>query len=148
MASLISKLTLSSVIKSPTVAPIQLRRQKLVSRIDEQVALAKAIQNNAPYNATRYKTVVDQYSGEKTKIELPKTIHQWWFTTDNNKVGVSIRYGAGVLEIAKGKYTIELNAEKDLIPTLELVREATLLGELDAQLTASSSKLRQAFKKQ
>lgn len=147
MANLLSKLTLSSVIKSPTITPIQIRRTKLIDRINEQIEFAKSVQNNTPFNSVRYKTVIDEYTGVKKKIELSKTVKPWWFTTDTNKIAISIRYGAGVLEIAKGKFSIEIPTEKDLIPTLEIVREATLKGELDAQLDTSSTKLRQAFKK-
>jgi hypothetical protein len=50
-----------------------------------------------------------------------------------------------VLELAKGKWAVELAGEKDLVPTLELLKGAVLAGELDAQIEVASDKLRDGF---
>jgi hypothetical protein len=47
----------------------------------------------------------------------------------------------------KNKPTIELTSADELTRTLELVRTATLTGELDAQLEAAGLKLRGGFAK-
>ena len=71
----------------------------------------------------------------------------WWFTAENGKLGLSVRYGSRVLELAKGKFSVEIASDKELVPTLELLKGAALSGELDAAIDAASDKLRAGFKK-
>lgn len=54
---------------------------------------------------------------------------------------MELRYGARALEIAKGKTTIEVGDMAKLLPTLELLRDAVLLGEFDDLLSSASSRL-------
>jgi len=50
-----------------------------------------------------------------------------------------------VLELAKGKYAIEVGGEKDLVNVLEVVKTAVLGGELDAAIENAANKLRDGF---
>jgi len=50
-----------------------------------------------------------------------------------------------VLEPARGKVAVEVGSEKDLVPTLELIKTAVLNGELDTQIEAAANKLRDGF---
>ena len=52
-----------------------------------------------------------------------------------------------MLELAKGKFSIELASENDLVTTLELIKAAVLKGELDTAITAASTKLRAGFER-
>jgi hypothetical protein len=52
-----------------------------------------------------------------------------------------------VLELAKGKFAIEVANERDLLSALELVKSATLAGELDGAIDNASNKLRAGFAK-
>jgi hypothetical protein len=74
-----------------------------------------------------------------------KRIKQWWFVADSGKLVLSVRYGTKVLEVAKGKWAVEVGTEKDLVPTLELLKGAVLAGELDTQIEAAANKLRDGF---
>jgi TRAP-type mannitol/chloroaromatic compound transport system substrate-binding protein len=58
-----------------------------------------------------------------------------------------VRYGAKVLELAKGKNAIEIASADELVPTLSLIKQAVEDGSLDAQIEAASNKLRSGFKK-
>jgi hypothetical protein len=44
-----------------------------------------------------------------------------------------------------GKVAVEVGGEKDLVPTLELIKTAVLNGELDTQIEAAANKLRDGF---
>jgi hypothetical protein len=59
----------------------------------------------------------------------------------------SIRYGARVVEISKGKTAIEVASGNDLINALSVVRKAVDAGELDTQIETTSIKLREGFVK-
>jgi hypothetical protein len=52
-----------------------------------------------------------------------------------------------VLELSKGKTSIEIAGAQDLVPALETVKVAVLAGELDAQIEAASGALRSGFKR-
>lgn len=64
---------------------------------------------------------------------------------DSGKLVLSVRYGTKLLELAKGKWAVEVSTEKDLVPTLELLKSAVLDGELDTQIEAAANKLRDGF---
>jgi hypothetical protein len=122
------------------------RRLKLVKKIDDQIALAKALANGSTYTTSRFRTVRDEDGGSRS-VEVHKRVRPWWFPTDTGKIAVSIRYGARVVELAKGKSAIEVATGDDLLQALATVRKAVEAGDLDAQIETSSIKLREGFKK-
>ena len=146
MATLTS-LKLSTAVKPTSVPAIQLRRNKLVKRLWEQCELAKAQQTGTLFAPTKLRTVVENDTGIRRQIETSKRIKQWWFTSDSGKLALSVRYGSRLLELAKGKFAVELANEKELVPTLEVIKAAVLNGELDAAIDAASNKLRDGFGK-
>jgi hypothetical protein len=52
-----------------------------------------------------------------------------------------------VLELAKGKFAVEVAHEKDLAITLDAIKTAVLAGELDSAIDAAATKLRAGFAK-
>ena len=89
--------------------------------------------------------MVDRATGQRKQIETTKRIKSWWFVNEQGKLCVSIRYGTQVIELSKGKYSIEVADEPALISALETVRQAVDAGELDAQITMASEHARRAF---
>jgi hypothetical protein len=55
--------------------------------------------------------------------------------------------GDSVLELAKGKFAVEVASPSQLIPTLELIKTAIDAGELDEQLEATAGSVKAAFKR-
>jgi ABC-type phosphate/phosphonate transport system ATPase subunit len=138
-------LKLTAAQKPTQMSPIQQRRNKLAKRLWEQMELAKAQQTGGTFAPTKFRSVVQNDTGQRKQIEVAKRIKQWWFVADNGKLVLSVRYGTKVLELAKGKWAVEVGSDKDLVPTLELLKGAVLDGELDAQIEAASNKLREGF---
>ena len=141
----LAQLKLTAAKKPTHISPALQRRHKLLRRIDEQIALATAQQSGSTYAATRLRSYTDADTGLRKTTEVPKTVKAWSFVADSGKLCVHIRYGARVLELAKGKSAIEVANSKDLVPTLELIKQAVTNGELDAQMEAASSSLRKGF---
>jgi len=141
----ISQLKFSNVKKPAMVNPVMLRRQKLTKRIDEQIGLATAQAEGTLFNATKPRTIVDSDTGLKRTVEVSKKVKAWFFTSDNGKVYLNIKYGSRVIELAKSKPTVEITSSKDIVSTLKLIRQAVLDGELDAQIDAASNDLRKGF---
>jgi hypothetical protein len=146
MATL-SALKLSAAVKPTSVSSVQLRRNKLIKRLWEQCELAKAQQTGSIFAPTKFRTVVENDTGIRRQIETTKRVKQWWFTSETGKLALSVRYGSRLLELSKGKFAIELANEKELVPTLEVIKSAVINGELDAAMDAASNKLRDAFGK-
>ena len=133
--------------QKPTKPNSQLaRRQKLLGRLAQQIELAKAQINGTKYTATRLRSVKNA-EGIRTQMETQVRVKNWWYTADNGKLALSVRYGTSILELAKNKYAIEVGTERDLVAVLETVRTATLNGELDNAMATASTKLRAAFGK-
>ena len=146
MATLAS-LKLTSAVKPTNVPAIQVRRNKLARRLWEQMELAKAQLAGEQFTVIKFRSVVERDTGVRTQVEVQKRIKQWWFTAENGKLALSVRYGARLLELAKGKFAVEIASDKELVPTLELIKAAVLNGELDAAIDTASIKLRAGFGK-
>jgi hypothetical protein len=143
----LATLKLSTAVKPTHMPAVQVRRNKLAKRLWEQAELAKAQQTGTQFTPTKFRTVVENDTGLRKQVEVNKRIKQWWFTTDSGKLALSVRYGARLLELAKGKFAVELASEKELVPTLEIIKAAVLNGELDAAIDAASNKLRDGFQR-
>jgi hypothetical protein len=49
------------------------------------------------------------------------------------------------LELAKGKFAIEVASQAEVVSTLEIIKNAVASGELDALLERASKSLREGF---
>jgi hypothetical protein len=146
MMSTLNALKLSTAKKSLNTTPVVHRRNKLGKKLWEQIQLAQAHLAGKQFTTTRFQTVRDE-DGVRRSVEVPKRVRAWWWNSDNGKISLNVRYGARVVELVKGKSTIEVAAPTDLIPTLELIKKAVEAGELDTQIETASIKLREGFTK-
>lgn len=134
--------------KRPTqLSPIAQRRNKVVKRIAEQIELAKALADGRTYAPTRMRSVKDDATGETKTVETAKRVKAWWWNADNGKLVLSLRYGAKVIELAKNKSAIELIGTDELLPTLTVLRDAVMNGELDTQIEIACTATKAGFKK-
>ena len=145
--SALANLKLVSAKRPVQLSPVVQRRNKVAKRIYEQIELAKAKQDGKLYSPTRLRTIKDEETGLNKTVQVPKRLKEWWFTTDSGKLCVSLRYGAKVIEVAKGKTAVELASEKELVATLEILKQAVESGELDGPIEDVSGAVKAAFKK-
>ena len=132
--------------KKPCHMPaIQVRRNKLSTKLWEQIQLAKSQISGEPFQVTRFRSVRDQATGLKKQVEMPKRIRPWWFISEAGKVCLNIRYGSQTLEITKGKPSVEVDNPNALIKALEIIKTAVEGGELDQQIEEASTHLRSRF---
>lgn len=137
-------LKFTNAVKTRHQAPIVGRRNKLGKKLWEQIKLAEAELQGAELNITRLKTVRD-VDGTRKTIEVPKRIKPWWFTSEQGKVCLTVKYGSAVLELKKGLPSIELASRDQLVTTLETIKKAVEQGELDKEIEAASGALRANF---
>jgi hypothetical protein len=145
--STLNTLKLVSAVKPQQMPDVVKRRYKLSNKLWEQIQLARSQFLNEPLNITKMKTVKNVGTGAKETIAVSKRIRPWWFNSEAGSLCVTIKYGTKVIELAKGKPSIELANKDELISTLELVKKAVEAGELDQQIDQASGALRSNFKK-
>jgi hypothetical protein len=141
----LGKLKLVAFTGPQPATPQQLRRNKLIGRLREQIALAQAQAQGLTHYGTRQRTVRNDETGERRTVTLPKRIKQWWYRGADGRITVTVRYGSRMLELAKGKSGIEIASSEQLVATLETISQAVAAGELDAQIAAAGATLKAGF---
>ncbi len=135
--SLMSTLKLVSATRATHISPVMQRRQKLIKKLDEQILLATAALNGTTYQSTKFKNVVNAEGVTEYK-QVPKRVRAWWWKNEAGKWNLVVRYGARIVELSKGKNSIELENEAAILPTLDLVKKIIEAGELDEAIKAVS----------
>lgn len=143
----LSGLKLSTAKQPANVSDEQVRRNKLVKRLIEQRELATAVAAGVVYRQEKMRTVVDKATGECSSVTVNKRVKQWWFTADDNRLALTVRYGSQILELARGKFSVDVTELHQLVPTIDLVIEVVRAGELDTQIAAAAGTLKRGFKK-
>ena len=128
-------------------SPQHARRQKLSTKLAEQIQLAKAQQSGAEFSPVRVRTIKDEATGQSRKVEVPKKIKPWWWTDEKGKLCITVRYGARTLEIVEGKNAIETDNIADVIASLQVIRSAVDSGELDKRIDAVMGQVKAGFAK-
>jgi len=116
-------------------SPQHARRQKLSTKLAEQIQLAKAQQSGAEFSPVRVRTVKDEATGLSSKVEVPKKLKPWWWTDEKGK-------------LIEGKNAIETDNIAGVITTLEVLRTAVDAGELDARIESISGLVKAGFEKE
>lgn len=143
--SQLATLKLTAAKKPATQPLIVQQRGKLSKRLFEQAQLARAQRDGTVFVQTRVKTITG-IDGEPTVVEVNKRVKAWWFTADNGKLCLNVRYGSKVIELARGKTAVEVTTLDELVSALTTIKSAVDSGELDTQIQAASTQLREAFK--
>ena len=113
------------------------RREKLVARIEEQIALASAQIEGRGYEVMQSKTTINKLTGERTTKEAAKRIKPWYWTDGSGKVNFEVQYGAMRLELSAGKNAVQVASLKELVATLQLIKTAATAGELDGAIDSA-----------
>ncbi len=143
----LSALKLVQAKREKGMSPQHARRQKLSTKLAEQIQLAKAQQSGTEFSPVRLRTVKDEATGMNRKVEVPKKLKPWWWTDDKGKLCITVRYGARTLEIVEGKNAIETDSIADVITSLQVIRTAVDSGELDKRIDAVMGQVTAGFAK-
>jgi hypothetical protein len=146
MSALLNSLKLTAQAKPSQTSQVEQRRSKLLKRLDEQMKLAAAHNENQHYVGKRLRYYTDEATGLRKQVEADKRIKAWWFEQTNGKLALCVRYGSKVLELSKGKFAVEVASTGDLVKTLEVISAAVKQGELDNAISTAANKLREGFK--
>ena len=146
--STLNTLKLVASKKHATVSPVVHRRNKLVSKLHEQIEICEAKKAGQNYAPKKLKTFTNKQTGEKLTTEVTKRVKEWFWINDAGKINLAIKYGAKTLSLnKKGANAIELATGDELINTLKSIKVAVLNGELDDAITEVSNATKAAFGK-
>ena len=143
--SAFSGLKLVAAKRPQAAPPIVQRRNKLSSQLFQQIELARCLSEGKTYAPMRLRNIKDKQTGERRTVEAVKRVKQWWFVADSGKVCLQVRYGTRVIELAKGKNSIEVGTAAELMTVLTAVKTAVEAGDLDAQIDSASAAVRERF---
>jgi hypothetical protein len=113
---------------------LTLRRQKLSSKLRQQLEAAQAELSGSAYTVSRTRRVKDKATGAISFATVQRSIPKLYFVDARGKWYFGLRYGSKRLVIADGKDTVEVGEKQDLLPVIETLIEAIDQGVLDQQL--------------
>jgi len=132
---LLKTLKLVKYERTGQIDAVELRRHKLIVKINEQIGLAT---NTNTKVSERF--VVKDNEGDEKEISVEKRVLRWWQIGMNGKIKLTIRYGSRPLQFAKGLDAIEVADTNEMVGVLEKFREATERGELDTLIAEQIAK--------
>jgi hypothetical protein len=135
MMELLKTLKLVKYERTGQIDAVELRRHKLIVKINEQIDLA----TNANTKVSE-RFVVKDNEGDEKEISVEKRVLRWWQIGMNGKIKLTIRYGSRPLQFAKGLDAIEVADTNEMVGVLEKFREATERGELDTLIAEQIAK--------
>jgi len=145
--SILNTLKLTAARKSRAQPDLVKRRNKLLQKLTEQRELAAALQQGQHYAPKRLRSLRDAETGARVVKEIAVRIKPWFWTGEKGECLLAINYGSKQIELQKGKTAIDVGTADNLVTVLETVITAVKNGELDVQIEAVSTKLRDGFKK-
>ena len=146
--TIIASLKVTNADRPRQLPVIVQRRNKLINALHDQLELARAEAEGREYLKARRRHVKNTVTGEYTEAMVSKKPRAWYWTADDGKIYLNLRYGTRVLELAKGKSAIEVGEKKQLVPVIEALKQAVAAGEVDTQLTAAGDEVGLRFTKQ
>lgn len=133
MTTLLSTLKVIDRPKIEAKPPILGKRMKLIDRLEEQLAMAKAMLDKTPFEAFREKSVKDPETGERKTIRKRRSVRPWYYDS-NEHYYIEIKVGLKAIELEKGKTAIDVGAKEKLPDVINTIIQAVEKGELDSHI--------------
>ena len=114
--------------------PVQARRAKLITQLEQQRELAK----DESFVVKRQKWV-KQEDGSKALVERPKRVKRWWRMDASGNCFLILRYGNKILSPTPDKGAIAIGDKSKLPEVVDTIIAAVRGGELDAAMAAAKA---------
>jgi len=145
---LLSNLKLVASKRNQPISPVIQRRNKLCGKLDEQLQIIEAQKMGQIYAPTKLRNVTNNATGETTTVQVPKRVKEWFWTAENGKLNLSVKYGSKTLSLnKKGANAIEVANKDELVATIKSLKAAVFEGELDEAINEVSKATRAGFGK-
>ena len=105
--------------------PVQARRVKFVTKLEEQKQLFK--DPNHVRTVQRWTKV----NGERQATTKQQAVRPWWKADPSGQVVMSVKFGSKPIEFEKGKAGIVVGSKEKLPAVIDALIAAVRAGELD-----------------
>lgn len=122
-------------------SPTYLRRQKLIAKIDQQLALLA----DRGFRPTRH-TWQKAADGSRVLVEKGISLKRWWVKQADGKLILTVRYGSKPLQLAEGRNAILVVDEVQLAEVMSKMKAAVSAGEFDVLIESSVNCRKLVFK--
>lgn len=144
--SVLKELQLTTSKKGIKASPIVHMRNKLITKIHEQLELCEAKMNGQIFAPKKLRTYVNKQTGERMTVEATKRIKEWHWVAPDGRIHLSVMYGPKVLVLASDGSNAIVCANKDaLLQALKTLKQAVMDGELDSAITEASNFTKSSF---
>ena len=134
--------------KKPEQTPTAAKRNKLLTKLQDQIDLMTAQQQGRAHHVVRTQWVTDTDSGARVAVEIHKRVREWFWQNSTGRLTAVIKYGAATLTLGKGgKNAFEVSDLAELIAAFNAVKSAVIAGELDDAIADASVRTRKGFGK-
>jgi len=113
--------------------PINVKRNKLITRLNEQRAMVQCLLEKTEFIAYKDVYILDEETNEKRKVKRPKRIRPWFYQSGGNYY-FEIKYGNKSLEVEKRKPAIDVGSRENLLAVIDAITDAAKEGFLDNEL--------------
>ena len=110
--TILASLETASLTRNQSTDPVIRRRNKLVAKLNEQLASARALLNGEEFQLTRMVTQTNE-DGDRVRVSVPKRFRPWYWHDVAGKWHMELRYGAKALPLSKSNDTAVVIGEKD-----------------------------------
>lgn len=130
--SSLAKLTIKTITRQNKVSPVEARRNKLLSGIEDQLHVVDAAMRGEQYSVTLSRTTKND-AGERVRVQRQRVVRAWFFAQDGGFY-VQCKYGSKAISLSKDGNAVFVKQLADVKPVLETLLSATANGELDASI--------------
>ena len=130
--SALKKLLIKTVSRQTVLSLAEIRRKKMVSKIEEQQALLESVLRGQEFKVTRQRVTRDA-AGAKVRHTVDRQVKAWWFAQGAGAgaaVFVQAKYGTKVIALSGAGNSVQ-------VATVGDVRAG--LGNLDSRLSGFSA---------
>lgn len=130
----LSNMKLVAAKRPPHQPAIHYKREKLIAGIREQINVAEARAAGTTYSKTTQGKLRNRETGEIKVPEMLRYPRAWWWTGEDGKLYLTLKYGNRPLELQEGKFAFQLTANADIAEALKRILQGVEAGEFDSVL--------------
>ena len=134
--SALKKLMIKTVSRQTVLSLAEIRRKKMVSKIEEQQALLESVLKGQEFKVTRQRVTRDA-AGAKVRHTVDRQVKAWWFAQGAGAaVFVQAKYGTKVIALSGAGNSVQVATVGDVAAVLSAIKDAVVAGELYNAISA------------
>ena len=134
--SALKKLLIKTVSRQTVLSLAEIRRKKMISKIEEQQALLESVLKGQEFKVTRQRVTRDA-AGAKVRHTVDRQVKAWWFAQGAGAaVFVQAKYGTKVIALSGAGNSVQVATVGDVAAVLSAIKDAVVAGELYNAISA------------